>query len=220
MLARRFLALTAPILLPAAALAGDDLRVDGALRAMFHEGETGGTVTLDALLPDPHLYAVPDGEAARTERTAGGEAAATLLVSAVVPGWHEVPVESPIAFDELDEAIARLAASAGLAASDRFPFLIEGAVEQLDWHVIDGSRLEAGGSSHADHLAAAVRGREPRVAATLVGFYSPRDQGIFTHRGSRTHLHCLIEEPLAAGHVDHVVVPAGALVRFPAAAKE
>ena len=131
-----------------------------------------------------------------------------------------MPVESPISFDELDAAIAKLATAAGLTAEDRFPFLVEGTVEELQWHVIDGSRLEAGGSSHADHLAAAVTGREDRVAATLVGFYSPRDQGIFTHRGSRTHLHCLIEEPLVAGHVDHVVVPAGAVVRFPAAARE
>jgi hypothetical protein len=31
------------------------VQVHGALRAMFHEGQTGAMVSLDSLLPNPHL---------------------------------------------------------------------------------------------------------------------------------------------------------------------
>ena len=34
--------------------------------------------------------------------------------------------------------------------------------------------------------------------------------------GSKTHIHCVIFEPLSSGHVDHVIIPAGTTVKFPA----
>lgn len=37
---------------------GGDVRVYGALRAMFHEGQTSAMVTMDTMLPNPDLYAV------------------------------------------------------------------------------------------------------------------------------------------------------------------
>lgn len=209
----------------------------GALRAMFHEGQTGPMVSLDTLLPDPNLYALgaladlsgevtvlggqaflsyPDGEDVRSEVSDRPDAAATLLVATRVPAWQSVTVDSPIPFSELDAGIAALAKSVGLNLDQRVPFLVEGDLEELHWHVIDGTRLTAGGTSHHDHLAASVQKRHDRVQATLVGFYSANDQGVFTHFGSKTHVHCVLEAIPATGHVDHVVIPAGATVRFPA----
>ena len=86
-------------------------------------------------------------------------------------------------------------------------------------HVIDGRR-QAGGESHQDHLAAAVRSRRDRAPATLVGFFSKSDQGVFTHMGSKTHLHCVVTDSLSSGHVDRVDVPAGTTVKFPASRPE
>jgi len=219
-----------------------EVRVHGALRAMFHQGQTGVTVTLDSMLPDPRLYAVgaladlsgeitivggkvylsyPEGEKhTRTETTLRANTGATLLVATRVSAWRSVTTETSIRFDELDDAMGRLAALAGMNLDGRFPFLLEGDFEDLRWHVIDGTRLTAGGTSHQDHLAASVQTRRNRAAATLVGFYSAKDQGVFTHMGSRTHIHCLLDEPLASGHVDHVVIPAGTVVKFPAGGGE
>ncbi|HEX6811325.1 MAG TPA: acetolactate decarboxylase [Planctomycetota bacterium] len=212
----------------------------GALRAMFHEGQTGPTVSLATLLPDPDLFAVgalaglagevtvlegrvylsyPAGETARTETPARTDAAATLLVASRVPAWRPVTTREAIRFEQLDDAIAALATSAGIPG-ERFPFLVEGDVEDLQWHVIDGTRLPAGTTSHQDHLEAAVKGKRDRGPATLVGFYSEKDQGVFTHMGSRTHIHCVVQGPVATGHVDHVVIPAGSIVKFPVLAEE
>jgi acetolactate decarboxylase len=216
-----------------------DVRIHGALRAMMHEGQTGPTVRLDSLLPNPRLYAVgaladlagevtvvggqaylavPEGAgAARTDTSLRPTASATLLVATEVPDWVSVTTDRAIRFDDLDERIASLAAAAGWTPKDRFPFLLEGTFEKLRWHVIDGRRLAAGGS-HQDHQSAAVQAGRERARATLVGFYSDHDQGVFTHMGSRTHIHCVVHEPVASGHVDHIEIPAGITLRFPRSA--
>ena len=219
-----------------------EVRVHGALRAMFHEGQTGAIVTLDAIVPNPDLYAVgalaelggeitivggktylsyPEGaDKTRTEMISRTNVGAALLVAAEVPAWHSMTTERSIRFEELEEAIAELATSAGMSLDERFPFLLEGDFEDLQWHVIDGSRLVSGGTSHEDHLEASTQVRLDRTSATLVGFYSSGDQGVFTHMGARTHIHCVLEEPLATGHVDHVTVPAGTTVKFPVGGSE
>ncbi len=209
---------------------------------MYHEGQTEQTVGLADLLPDPSLYAVgalaglsgevtvvggttylsyPMGTTeSRTETTTKPTVGATLLVTAQVPSWRSVKIERAIPFDELDRAIAALAAAAGLPSGEKFPFLVEGEVEGLAWHVIDGKRLAPGAAGHEAHLDASVRARAERTPATLVGFYSESDEGVFTHRGSRTHVHCVVEEPLSSGHVDHVVIPAGTTIRLPIGVKQ
>ena len=221
---------------------GGKVQVHGALRAMLHEGQTGAMVALDTILPNQDLYGLgalaglageitvvggkaylsyPEGaDAMRTETTFRTNAAATLLVTAEVPAWRDFVLGRPILFEELDEEIGKIAAAAGMSLDVRFPFLLEGVFEDLRWHVIDGSRLSAGGTSHQDHLAAAASASTQRATATLVGFYSKSDQGIFTHMGSRTHIHCVVDEPLSTGHLDHVTVPVGTTIKFPASGDE
>lgn len=215
-----------------------EVRTYGALHAIFHESQTGAMVRVAEVLVEPHVYAVgaladlagevtivdgkvylsyPDGDGTRTESPSPTDTSATLLVTAAVSSWHSVTTDRSIRFEELDAEIARHAVAAGLRTDRRFPFLVEGEVEGLEWHVIDGRRLEAGESSHHDHLAAGIMTRRDRTKATLVGFYSERDQGVFTHMGSNTHLHCVLDAPLASGHVDQVTIPAGATLKFPAA---
>jgi acetolactate decarboxylase len=205
---------------------------------MMHEGKTDAAVSLGTMLPDPDLFALgalaglagevtvlggmaylayPQGaDEARTEMTEASAAGAALLVAARVPAWQRVTMPEAARFEDLDEAIAGLAGSVGWSADARFPFLMEGEFEALRFHVIDGARLPAGAGGHGDHTAASVKMERTRATARVLGFYSRTDEGVFTHMGSRTHLHCVLEEPLVSGHVDHIVVPAGTEVRFPA----
>jgi len=237
----RIAVLVVVLLVCGAAIAGaeeEPVEVHGALRAMFHQGEIGEKVKLDALLPDADLYAVgaladlageitviggkaylsyPEGEQqARTELSSESDAGATLLVATRVAAWSKHSIEAAIPFEKIGAEIERLARAAGLSLDARIPFLLEGEFEQLRWHVVDGRRLAGGGDSHEDHLAAAVNLSRERAPATLIGFYSQNDGGVFTHMGATTHIHCVVNDPLSAGHVDHVVVPAGATIGFPA----
>lgn len=218
--------------------AGGGLEIFGSLRAMFHEGAVGEVVDLAALLPDSGLYAVgalsalrgevtviagqamlsyPDGSGGvRSELPALPVAGAALLVAARVNAWRPVRLDEAVPYEQLDRIIGNLSARAGLPADRPFPFLIEGEVMDLRWHVIDGSKLADAGGSHQDHLRAAVTGSAAKTQALLIGFHSTGHHGVFTHMGSDTHIHCVIDEPFVTGHVDHVVLPAGTVVGFPA----
>ncbi len=213
-----------------------ELRTYGALRAIFHEGALDAAVQLQALLPDERLYAVgalsglrgevtivagvpyasyPAGAASRTESPPARPESACLLVASRVREWKQARIEREVGFADLDEAVAALAAAAGLDTNEAFPFVIEAPLRDLAWHVIDGARLAEGAASHADHQAAAVQHRADEVRATLLGFYSPRDHGVFTHIGSNTHVHAVLDDPPSTGHVDHVTLPAGTVIRLP-----
>lgn len=221
-----------------AELADEFVRSFGSLREMHHENKTGEVVKLGEFLPNENLYAVgaladlageitiidgetylaypTDRDSVAIVRSKNADVGATLLVLSEVKSWRGVKSERAVPFEELDGLIAELVSAVGIPTGIRIPFLVEGPVEQLQWHVIDGRRLERGGSSHEDHQRAAVRLSVERAEVRLIGFYSESDQGVFTHVNSKTHVHCVLEEPQSSGHVDGVVLPAGTTVLFPA----
>jgi hypothetical protein len=214
-----------------------DVRVHGAFHAVLHEGKTGSVVRLETVLPDDALYAVgaladltgevtvvagkvylsyaETGGNVRNETPSDTDEAAALLIASSVPAWRTVSTQRAIPFEALDEEIGRLAEAAGMDLDARFPFVLEGRFRELEWHVLGGSPIAEAATSHEDHLAASTQLRLGQASATLVGFYSQKDEGVITHMGSKTHLHCVVTEPLASGHVDHVIVLAGTTVKFP-----
>lgn len=210
----------------------------GALHAIMADNDTAAVIALDALTPDSTLHAIgavaglhgevtviggevwlaspSGGDASMTIVADSSAAPATLLIAASVPAWREVAIDAAIPFDSLAARVAALAAAAGVDVSRPFPFVIEGPMSALEWHVVDGSRLPEGAVGHAAHLAAAVRRRLDHVAAGLVGFHSTAHEGIWTHHGAFTHVHAVIPAAQASGHVDHVVVEPGATLKVPA----
>jgi len=213
-----------------------EVRVDGALRPMLHEGKTGPAVKLSRLLPDEALYAVgalaglagevtvvagkvylAQGKEQKPEAevTQDSDLSAALLVSARVPAWRLLKSESAIAFEDLDAQIGALATKAGMDVNGRIPFVIEGRVRELEWHVLAGPPPEGASEDHEGHLQNAAAFRLPNAQAVLVGFYSPKDEGVFTHMGAKTHVHVVAGTPPGTGHVDHVTVLPGATVKFP-----
>ena len=143
------------------------------------------------------------------------DAAAALLVSSRVSAWRLLTTDDTIPFDQLDAEIAALATKAGMDVNGRFPFVLEGRVRELEWHVLTGVPPAGASEDHEAHAQNAAEFRLPTAQATLVGFYSTQDEGVFTHMGSKTHVHVVAGTPPGTGHVDHVIVLPGATVKFP-----
>ncbi len=220
----------------AAEMAQPAVQVHGSLRAIMHGGETGAAVRLADLLPDETLFALGALSGLRGEVTiVGGQAwlaypegqdglrhvmgttseeEAALLVASRVTGWAEARLEEAAAAADLDQRLEDLAAAAGLPTGAPFAFLVEGALADLHWHVIDGTRLAPGAGGHAAHRDAAVTGEAASAEGTLIGFYSRSHQGVFTHMGSRIHMHVVLSDGSVSGHVDAVTLPAGTVVRL------
>jgi hypothetical protein len=223
---------------PKPPLEGGAVHVWGNLHAVMMEGDTAAVVSLETLTPDSTLYAVGavaglngeitivagdvwlatpgEGDDATCTRTRASDARAALLIAARVPAWRDVPIEEAIPFDSLDARVAALAAAAGVDVAAPFPFVIEGPLTDLEWHVVDGRRVVPGRTGHAAHLEASVRRTLEFAYAALVGFHSSAHEGVFTHFGSHTHIHAVIPAAQTAGHVDHVVIEPGATLRVPA----
>jgi alpha-acetolactate decarboxylase len=202
----------------------------GALHEIMHQGRTAAAVRLADVVPGPHAWGLgaleglngevtvlndsvwlarpgPDGHASIEKVTPTSEGAA-LFVVANVATWREESITERVPVTELDAFLdKRVSRSAGPGAA--VALRIEGPVSSLRWHVVDGSKLQPG-ASHAEHARSAVSGILEQADAVLVGFYSSVHQGVFTHAGSRSHLHVLVESPLISGHVDAVTLEPGA----------
>lgn len=206
----------------------------GSLREMVHEGRTESRVAIASVVAKPHVYAlgalegmrgeitILDGTAwlavgtsdeGRAHNTVTDEGAALLVASSVV-AWKKLVIDTDIAFAELDQRIETMAASAGIDVEKPFPFLLEGTLLDVHWHVLRGPPTP--GSSPHDHAKNAVVGEMAELLGTAVGFFSKHHQGVFTHMGQRTHAHIIDARRAIAGHADRLSVRAGSTVAFPA----
>jgi alpha-acetolactate decarboxylase len=214
----------------------------GTFRALVHEGNVSEKVRLAKILEEPHAYAVGaltslagevtivdgklwlaypgrPGQKGRVERSAGPNAGATLLVATHVPRWRPVTLERAVGAGDLDATVERLARRVGLTGEHPFAFLIEGDLRELQWHVVDGSKVAGASGSHEEHMKLMDRSSAKRARGTLVGFFSKRHHGVFTHAGSNTHVHVVLPELNASGHLDAVSLPKGTVIQFPDASR-
>lgn len=203
----------------------------GSLRRL-HGGAPGAVVSLEQVLPGPHTYAVgalselrgeitiiddvaflaySNGGAVRVERGGARAERAALLVVARVPGWSEWRVESEVTFEQLDAFVETVALQQGYDVNTSLPVIIDGLLTDVRWHVLDGTQPPA---ASGEHSGGAIRGVFAGRGA-LIGFFSKNHQGKATHMGSNTHFHLVSGDAQISGHVDHAVIPAGAVIRFP-----
>jgi acetolactate decarboxylase len=214
----------------------------GSLRAV-HGGDTQGMQLLAPLLARPGLVALGpmaqlDGEitavdgklwvskvkgSKQLETSTDAQSAAAFLVWAHVTQWREPVALSRAAKDHgaLEAVIEQAAREAGLDTSQAFPFKLVGVADQIDYHVLAPlpAKGHGGHSGHGapaastDHKSQAVNLKLVGKEATLVGFYSNKHEGVFTHRGSRVHLH-VVDADGHTGHVDEISAPAGMRIAF------
>jgi len=215
------------------------LEMYGALRSVMHQADYGSKVTVGELLAKPGAHGVgaleglggeitfldgaawlsrPDGDSVTTETLAPGAASdqgIALLALQRVEGWEAREMATGTDLGGLGDVVRSAAADAGFALDQPIPFRVRGALEGLSYHVIDGSKLPPGPSSHDAHQSAGVRIEQSAVEGTLVGVWATGAAGVFTHMGSTTHVHVVIDEPRGSGHVDGVQVAAGATLELP-----
>jgi alpha-acetolactate decarboxylase len=221
-----------------AATRAPEVRSFGAFREIIHEGRFEGRTRLATAMSRPHGYAlgalagldgefiVLDGKAylSRPDHkgsvvnsmSASGADSAALLVYSNIKAWRDVRVTRPIALSALPDTVMARGKALGLPAGGAFPFLVEGPVSHVQWHVADGSKLPRGPSTHEEHAKASAHGERNHVTATLLGFYSDHDMGNWLHHDSNVHVHALLPGGLAA-HLDDVTLEPGAVLRLPSA---
>ena len=215
------------------------VKYSGALRTMM-SGNLEATISLDTLLSadeagsrKKHLYALGATENLKGEiQIFDSEPTnsvvidsslqindsyamkAALLVYAEVEKWEEFTIENITTKEDLEKRIFETATSHGVNVDQPFPFLLEGQVATLDWHVIDwkeGDTIH----NHKKHIESGLNGTLKDKEVTIIGFYSTKHKAVFTHHTTNMHLHFKTNDEKIAGHIDDLILEKKILLKLP-----
>lgn len=212
----------------------EPVQVHGRLMDIMHQGKIDTVVSLDSYADTKHLYGLGavsklDGEIlvldskvyvsrerdGETIVTIEPEVDATLLVTSEVKKWRKIKVPSTIqSSEQLDQFIQEQVKKHNLPADGPLPFQLVGTFDTLGWHVIHWSIGDTE-HTHDKHVTSGAHGTHNEVAGTIVGFYSTKHTGVFTHHTTNLHMHFLQEDKQLMGHVDAIGLGDGMVLRLP-----
>ncbi len=166
------------------------------------EGLTGELL----ILAGQPFWTSVHGEELVTRKTL--EVSAALLVVARVSDWQEINLPDSIGTQEdLEKYLL------GWNHGDPFPFMLQGEIAGLDWHVINWDP-EDHVHTHEKHKSSGFSSHvDQPMAITILGFHSTRHQGVFTHHSTTLHMHGQVDDHV--GHVDSIVLSPGMSLKLP-----
>ena len=139
---------------------------------------------------------------------------ASLLVYAEVEEWDSFQIENSKTKSDLEEQIFELATNSGINTEEPFPFLLEGTIASLDWHVInwkDGDTIH----NHKKHKESGLNGTLANKTVQIIGFYSTKHKAVFTHHTTNMHMHFKTDDNAIAGHIDDLSLNQTVTLKLP-----
>jgi len=214
---------------------GFEVKYFGALKNMMHKGDISAQADLTDFENTEHLYAIGalenlkgeiqiiDGNSYNTlvldsavSFDKSFDKRATLFVYATVEKWNSFNIPNEIkTHEQLEKHITSVAKENNININEPFPFMIDGALESFDWHVInwkDGDTEH----SHEKHVNSGLHGTIENRDVELLGFYSDSHHAIFTHHTTNMHIHVKTSDNEIAGHVDGLTLGKGMVLKLPA----
>lgn len=127
---------------------------------------------------------------------------APFFVYANVEKWQEITAELSINnLDDLQKQIEEIAKKQKIDLSEPFPFKITGNFDKLTTHIVMPRSADVvgfqEGKKQADYQLTSQKGE-------LLGFYSQKHQGTYTHKDSFIHVHFISSDFTTMGHVDKI----------------
>ena len=125
---------------------------------------------------------------------------AAMLVYSHVQKWKAIKLKVNIHnYTELEKLVEETAKEQGININSPFPFMIQGLLSHVSYHVIDWKE----GTQHTmeNHHQFAHMGDFKNEAVKMLGFYSRQHQSIYTHHTSFMHLHALGLRTNSVGHL-------------------
>tara|TARA_R110000787_G_scaffold45993_2_gene111902 strand:+ start:5358 stop:6083 length:726 start_codon:yes stop_codon:yes gene_type:complete len=209
-----------------------EVKHSGALKKMM-SGSIQSVVSLDSLSNKKHLYALGafenlqgeiqvfngmvynsmvQGDRIHIEKNLKGSA--SLLVYSEVSQWKENFSFLFASKGDLDSLLINEAKRIGLDINKPFPFILEGKVSELKWHVINWD-IQDSTHTHKKHQESGLRGTLNNEVVSVLGFYSKKHKAVFTHHSSNTHMHFRTKDQSLAGHVDALKVDGLITLKLP-----
>jgi acetolactate decarboxylase len=188
------------------------VKAAGKLMEIMHQGKVDAQVALDTIAKE-HLYGLGAIEGLKGELTVidgqpfvatvdsmgakisiDAAAKAALFVYAYVQSWDTL---SLIGTDSITVMIEEELKKRSL--TDAFPFIILAQPNKLNYHIINFTGEQPNKNNHKQ---GALSGGIANQAVQILGFYASNKEGIYTHHGSKVHMHFLGASNALSGHVD------------------
>lgn len=212
-----------------------DLTVVAAMRDVMFDGKTGGQISLDTIMERAGLYGlgpaeylrgellIIDGQAYRSQVVSATEMKVEATYAAKAPffvythqyTWKEVML--PPEIRTLPQLVNFIDQKTTTAARP-FVFKLRGPAERADIHVQNLPKGVHPSSPEEAHIGQTSY-RLTNRGVDVVGFFSTRHQGIFTHHDSYGHLHLITRERDMMGHLDGIVIGEGMRLYLPTESK-
>ncbi len=219
-----------------AVLSNFGIKSYGHFKKMVHMKKTKGVVSLKEAISSKNTYAIgaigegrgeitvlnseifldygQDGLGKSVQEIPANEKA-VLLVTAEVPKWHQIITPDNLSGKHLHSFILEQAQINKIDTMKPFPFMLEGKFDNFDLHVINGVNKNFAGHGGKEKFYKQHKMTKQNQKATIVGFYSANNQGIYTHPGESWHLHAVLKNEGIGAHVDGVDVQKSAILKLP-----
>ncbi len=140
---------------------------------------------------------------------------AALLVYTEQANWQPIDIpESIVSLKDLEIFISKASVEYSIPQDQPYPFLIRGKVKSAQWHVIDWPEGDTE-HTHAKHKASGLHGTIADETVEILGFYSDKHHGVFTHHTTNMHLHVKNQAGNIAGHLDELSLGKGMTLFLP-----
>ncbi len=157
----------------------------------------------------------PDASAAQR---ASDERAAFLAV-ARVDTWHERTLTRSIDWQALPAELAERGRAAGFSEQEPMAIRVDGRAEDIEYNIVNGPALGIGRDTPrplAKEELSRTASKHSLASArvSITGFYARENAEAFIHSGESLHLHVLLPDTEQMGHLDHVTLPQGLVVKL------
>lgn len=207
--------------------ASNQVRVVGEMRNVMWKGLLEGTIDLDTLSTNSHLYGlgpveylsgeimVLDGRAYKSTVVSDStmkveetfDIKAPFFAYGIVSSWSEQALpDSILTMQHLETYLDQIT----MNASRPFMFKLTGIVDQAVIHIVNlpaGSSVSSPEEAHVGQVDYELQDEE----AVIIGFFSTEHKAIFTHHDTFIHMHLMTNDLQKMGHVDEVLFKIGTM---------
>ena len=196
----------------------------------MHSGDASGKISLDTIADKNHLYGIGpvenltgeitifDGKSfestvvssSRMKVQENYSVKAPFLVYANVNKWKEISLPDSV---QTISQLEKFLTAAMKQYPQPFAFKVQATIRKADVHIINlpkGTIVHSPEEAHKYQKTYHLKNKP----VALIGFFSTKHQGVFTHHDSYMHIHLITADLKQMGHVDEFQIEKGTAKLF------
>lgn len=199
-----------------------DIKIVGAMKNVMRKGELSGTINLDTISDKSGLYGlgpvsyltgellINNGKSYVSKVTSDStmsvekrfDISAPFFVYGNVTAWDEIELPLTIkTIGDLEKFITEKATN----YKRPFAFKLVGQVSSALIHIQnlpEGTKVSSPDEAQQGQTNYTIKNKE----VTIIGFFSTKHKGIFTHHDSFLHMHLITNDDSKMGHLDELEI--------------